>query len=64
MGAESESTVAPRWDLRFSRIIPVDQDEHGQLRFRYEFLLPLHVIRGLGPRWATGTGRMAKRRRC
>lgn len=38
----------PRWDLRFSRIIPVDQDEHGQLRFRYEFLLPLHVIRGTG----------------
>ncbi|ALO66204.1 hypothetical protein AS189_06480 [Arthrobacter alpinus] len=38
----------PRWDLRFSRIIPVDQDEHGQLRFRYEFLLPLHIIRGTG----------------
>lgn len=38
----------PRWDLRFSRIIPVDQDEQGQLRFRYEFLLPMHTIRGTG----------------
>ncbi len=38
----------PRWDLRFSRIIPVDQDEQGQVRFRYEFLLPLHTIKGTG----------------
>ncbi|AIY01446.1 hypothetical protein ART_1847 [Arthrobacter sp. PAMC 25486] len=38
----------PRWDLRFSRIIPVDRDEQGQVRFRYEFLLPLHTIKGTG----------------
>lgn len=38
----------PRWDLRFSRIIPTDQDANGQLRFRYEFLLPLHTIKGTG----------------
>lgn len=38
----------PRWDLRFSRIIPVDHDANGQLRFRYEFLLPLHAIKGTG----------------
>lgn len=38
----------PRWDLRFSRIVPVSQDEQRQVRFRYEFLLPLHTIRGTG----------------
>ena len=38
----------PRWDLRFSRIIPLDQGEQGQVRFRYEFLLPFHAIRGTG----------------
>ena len=38
----------PCWDLRFSRIIPIDRDEKDQLRFRYEFLLPLHTIRGTG----------------
>lgn len=38
----------PRWDLRFSRIIPIAQDNQGQLRFRYEFHLPLHTIRGTG----------------
>lgn len=38
----------PRWDLRFSRIVPIAEDEQGQLRFRYEFRLPLHTIRGTG----------------
>lgn len=38
----------PRWDLRFSSIIPVDEDNRGQVRFRYEFRLPLHVIKGTG----------------
>lgn len=38
----------PRWDLRFSRIIPIDEDEQHQLRFRYEFRLPLHTIKGTG----------------
>ena len=27
----------PRWDLRFSRIIPTTEDQQGQLSFRYEF---------------------------
>lgn len=43
-----DPTSHPRWDLRFSRIIPVDLDEQGQVRFRYEFRLPLHTIRGTG----------------
>lgn len=38
----------PRWDLRFSRIFAVDRDEKGQVRFRYEFRLPLHTIKGTG----------------
>lgn len=38
----------PRWDLRFSRIIPCEEDEQGQVRFRYEFALPLHLIQGTG----------------
>lgn len=38
----------PRWDLRFSRIVAVAQNELGQVRFRYEFLLPLHTIKGTG----------------
>lgn len=38
----------PRWDLRFSHIVPVDHDDQGQVRFRYEFLLPLHTIKGTG----------------
>ncbi|POH71691.1 hypothetical protein CVS27_19700 [Arthrobacter glacialis] len=38
----------PRWDLRFSRIVPIGEDEQCQVRFCYEFLLPLHTIRGTG----------------
>jgi hypothetical protein len=38
----------PRWDLRFSRIVPIAGDEQGPVRFRYEFRLPLHTIRGTG----------------
>ncbi|MBY0688617.1 SRPBCC family protein [Microbacterium marinilacus] len=43
----------PRWDLRFSAIIPVAVDEHGRTRFRYERALPsralpLHRITGTG----------------
>lgn len=37
-----------RWDLRFSRIVPIDVDEQRQVLFSYEFLLPLHTIRGTG----------------
>lgn len=38
----------PRWDLRFSRIVPMDEDEQRQVSFCYEFLLPLHTIKGTG----------------
>lgn len=38
----------PRWDLRFSRIIPIEEDEQRQVRFCYEFHLPLHIIKGTG----------------
>ncbi|MGY4540989.1 hypothetical protein ACVWY0_000897 [Arthrobacter sp. UYNi723] len=37
-----------RWDLRFSRIVPTGGDDQGLLHFRYEFRLPLHIIRGNG----------------
>ncbi|MHC6592990.1 SRPBCC family protein [Arthrobacter sp. C152] len=39
----------PRWDLRFSRIIPLaGGDAQDPVHFRYEFRLPLHTIRGTG----------------
>ncbi|MHA7274189.1 SRPBCC family protein [Arthrobacter sp. TMT4-20] len=38
----------PRWDLRFSRITLIEADDDGFVRFRYEFYLPLHIIRGTG----------------
>lgn len=38
----------PRWDLRFSRIVPEGGPEEGPTRFRYERALPGHVIRGTG----------------
>lgn len=38
----------PRWDLRFSRIVPTGTTEDGSQRFRYELHLPLHRISGTG----------------
>ncbi|TPW73194.1 SRPBCC family protein [Schumannella sp. 10F1B-5-1] len=38
----------PRWDLRFSAIVPVGELPGGGTRFRYERSLPLHVIHGTG----------------
>lgn len=38
----------PRWDLRFSRIVPTESDDGGPVRFRYEFRLPFHTIKGTG----------------
>ena len=38
----------PRWDLRFSRIVPRDGDDGGPVSFRYEFRLPFHTISGTG----------------
>jgi len=37
-----------RWDLRFSRIQPLDTLPDGTVRFRYERRLPGHTIRGTG----------------
>ncbi|MDQ0635209.1 hypothetical protein QFZ40_003118 [Arthrobacter pascens] len=38
----------PRWDLRFSRIVPTGREPDGPTRFRYEFRLPFHTIKGTG----------------
>lgn len=38
----------PRWDLRFTRIVPESIDSKGNTHFRYEFELPFHTIRGTG----------------
>lgn len=38
----------PRWDLRFSRIVPIDRNSRGHECFRYEFKLPFHTIHGTG----------------
>lgn len=43
-----DPALHPRWDLRFSRITPIEQDGQGLLHFRYEFRIPLHVIQGTG----------------
>jgi hypothetical protein len=43
-----DPALHPRWDLRFSRITPIEQDGKGLLHFRYEFRIPLHVIQGTG----------------
>jgi hypothetical protein len=43
-----DPALHPRWDLRFSRIIPTGRDTDGLTRFRYEFLLPFHTIAGTG----------------
>lgn len=43
-----DPALHPRWDLRFSRIIPIERNEQGLLHFRYEFCLPFHVIQGTG----------------
>jgi hypothetical protein len=37
-----------RWDVRFSRIVPLHDLSGGGERFRYERSLPGHVIHGLG----------------
>lgn len=43
-----EPALHPRWDLRFSRIIPTGVASDGHSRFRYEFRLPFHTIAGSG----------------
>lgn len=43
-----DPALHPRWDLRFSKIVPTGSDEQGLVRFRYEFRLPFHSIQGAG----------------
>jgi hypothetical protein len=43
-----DTDLHPRWDLRFSRIVPTGQTADGAARFRYELQLPLHRITGTG----------------
>lgn len=43
-----DPALHPRWDLRFSRIVPTERNGQGLLHFRYEFRLPFHVIQGTG----------------
>ncbi len=43
-----DPALHPRWDLRFSRIVPTGSDGQGLVRFRYEFRLPLRCIHGVG----------------
>ncbi|WP_440708850.1 SRPBCC family protein [Herbiconiux sp. YIM B11900] len=43
-----DPSLHPRWDLRFSAIIPTGTDARGRMRFRYERSLPFHRIHGSG----------------
>lgn len=43
-----EPGAHPRWDLRFTAIVPTGTGSDGNTRFRYEFELPFHTIRGTG----------------
>lgn len=43
-----DTSLHAAWDLRFSRIIPVLENEQGVQNFRYEFRLPFHTIHGTG----------------
>jgi uncharacterized protein YndB with AHSA1/START domain len=49
-----DPALHPRWDLRFSAIVPVDTDARGRTSFRYERSLPLHRIDGTGTSWGNG----------
>jgi hypothetical protein len=52
----------PRWDLRFSHIVPTGGDDGGPASFRYEFRLPFRTIRGRVRPWATGSVPTGRRR--
>jgi hypothetical protein len=43
-----DTSLHSKWDLRFSRIIPLAENGQGLLQFRYEFRLPFHTIHGTG----------------
>lgn len=38
----------PRWDLRFSAIVPIERLASGGYRFQYERRIPFHTIVGTG----------------
>ncbi|RMB58419.1 SRPBCC family protein [Tessaracoccus antarcticus] len=43
-----DTDAHPRWDLRFSRITPVEELPAGGYRFVYERSLPFHTLKGVG----------------
>ena len=43
-----DPALHPRWDLRFTSIVPISEDPRGRMRFGYERRIPFHVIRGTG----------------
>src|SRR5215217_1031641 len=43
-----DTALHPTWDLRFSRIVPIAENDKGLQHFRYEFRLPFHTIHGTG----------------
>ena len=43
-----DTDLHPRWDLRFSAILPEGRTAEGASRFRYELHLPFHRICGTG----------------
>lgn len=43
-----DPALHPRWDLRFSRIIPTVVGSDGHSQFRYEFQLPFYAVTGTG----------------
>ena len=51
-----DPALHPRWDLRFSRIIPTGAGADGHSRFRYEFQLPFYTITGSGTSLGIKTG--------
>lgn len=51
-----DPALHPRWDLRFSRIIPTGTGSDGHSRFRYEFRLPFYTITGHGTSLGLRTG--------
>ncbi|MER2136067.1 MAG: hypothetical protein ABS910_15465 [Arthrobacter sp.] len=48
-----DSSCHPRWDLRFTAIVPAPGTSPQE--FRYEFRLPLHTIHGTGTSLGTRT---------
>jgi hypothetical protein len=43
-----DPALHPRWDVRFSRIVPEFVDEDGNQHFRYERTALVHTVRGTG----------------